>query len=59
MISNPPTFNEALRYLNKVEINDFKSIRNVLVAIMEADSNIHIKEIAFLQAFDEKTEELQ
>ncbi len=58
MIENPPTFNEALEYLNRVEINSFKPIRDILVAIMEADGNIHIMEKAYLQAFDEKIKEL-
>ena len=58
MVENPPTFNEALEYLNRVEIDNFKPIRDILVVIMEADGNIHIMEKAYLQAFDEKVKEL-
>lgn len=58
MIDNPPTFNEALEYLNRVEIDNFKPIRDILVLIMEADGNIHDMEKAYLQAFDEKIKAL-
>ena len=58
MIENPPTFNEALEYLNRVVIDNFQSIRNMLVMIMESDGNIHLMEKAYLQAFDEKIKEL-
>jgi len=55
IIKNPPTFNEALILLekNSSQIN-FKKIRDILIVIMEADGNIHKREIAFLEAFDNK-----
>ena len=58
MINNPPTFNEALAYIEKVEVDNFNKIRNVLIAVMEADGEAHIMEKAYLQAFDEKIKQL-
>lgn len=58
MIENPPTFNEALAYLNRVKIDNFQTIRDLLVMIMEADDKLHPKEKAYLHAFDEKVKEL-
>lgn len=58
IISNPPTFNEAIKHLNKVDSVEYPEIRNFLVMIMEADDNIHKKEEAFLKAFDIKVTQL-
>ncbi|RUA32324.1 MAG: hypothetical protein DSY76_00595 [Bacteroidetes bacterium] len=58
LIDNPPTFNEALEYLNRVEIENFAPIRDILVTIAEADGETHIMEEAYLQAFDMKIKEL-
>jgi uncharacterized membrane protein YebE (DUF533 family) len=58
MISNPPTFNEAMEYLTKVETIEFPELRNFLVMIMESDDVIHQKEEAFLKAFDNRVKQL-
>ena len=52
MTSNPPTFNEAMKHLEKVEAIEYPEIRNLLIMIMESDGVIHKKEEAFLKAFD-------
>ena len=52
MIENPPTFNEAMEYLDRVEIDRTDDIRNLLVMVMEADDNIDLGETSFLKAFD-------
>lgn len=52
MISNPPTFTEAMKHLEKVEAIEFPELRNFLVMIMESDDVVHKKEKAFLKAFD-------
>jgi uncharacterized tellurite resistance protein B-like protein len=54
MISNPPTFNEAMEHLTKVDSIEFPELRNFLVMIMESDGVVHKKEEAFLKAFDIK-----
>jgi hypothetical protein len=56
--TNPPTFDEALKYLQLVESVEYPEIRNLLVAIIDADSFIHYNETAFLSAFDVKVNEL-
>lgn len=58
MISNPPTFNEAMKYLEKVDVIEFPELRNFLVMIMESDDVIHKKEEAFLKAFDIKVAQI-
>lgn len=58
MISNPPTFNEAMKHLEKVNTSAFPELRSLLVMIMESDGNVHKKEEAFLKAFDMKVEQL-
>lgn len=58
MISNPPTFNEAMEHLTKVDSIEFAEIRNLLVMIMESDEVVHKKEEAFLKAFDNKVVEI-
>lgn len=50
--SNPPTFVEALKYLELVESVEYSEIRNLLVAVMESDGFSDEKEVAFLGAFD-------
>ncbi|WP_066164275.1 tellurite resistance TerB family protein [Aliarcobacter cryaerophilus] len=52
IIQNPPTFNEAMAYLDRLKINKVDEIRNLLVSVMEADGYNHPKEEAFLKAFD-------
>ncbi|HIQ27442.1 MAG TPA: hypothetical protein EYH42_02950 [Sulfurovum sp.] len=52
IIANPPTFNEAMKYLEKVSAVEYPEIRNLLVAVMESDNKIHDKEKAFLSAYD-------
>lgn len=49
---NPPSFNEAMKYLEKVNISNYESIRSLIELVIEADGIIHDKEIAFLEAFD-------
>ena len=56
--TNPPTFNEALKYLKLVESVEYSDIRNLLVAISESDDFVHPNEKAFLLAFDIKVNEL-
>jgi len=58
LIENPPTFREALNYLEKIEIKDFQGVRDMLILVMEADGLIVEKEKAFLEAFDRKTSQL-
>jgi len=58
MVSNPPTFNEAIKHLEKVDAIELPEIRNFLVMIMEADGIIHKKEKAFLAAFDTAVKQL-
>jgi uncharacterized tellurite resistance protein B-like protein len=58
MIDTPPTFNEAMKHLEKVEIKEYSAIRDLLVIVMESDDVIHKKEKAFLSAFDIKTKQL-
>lgn len=54
MIFNPPTFNEAMEHLEKVNAIKYPEVRNFIVMVMESDGNIHKKEEAFLKAFDIK-----
>ena len=56
--SNPPTFVEALKYLELAESVEYAEIRNLLVAIIESDDFVHPNEKAFLSAFDVKVNEL-
>lgn len=49
---NPPSFNEAMKYLEKVNVTNYESIRSLIELVIEADGIIHDKEIAFLEAFD-------
>lgn len=49
---NPPSFNEAMEYLEKVNISNYESIRSLIELVIEADGIIHEKEKAFLEAFD-------
>lgn len=58
MISNPPTFNEAMKHLEKVDSIGYPELRNFLVMIMESDDVVHKKEEAFLKAFDIKVKQL-
>jgi len=52
LIENPPTFNEAMKYLENVDMTFYADARNLLVTIAEADGDVHPKEKAFLDAFD-------
>jgi len=58
MISNPPTFNEAIKHLSKIDSIEYPDLRNFLVMIMESDDRVHKKEEAFLKAFDIKVKQL-
>ena len=58
LIENPPTFNEAIKYLEKVDAIEYPEIRNILVIIMESDGVNHDAEKGFLYAFDQKVKEL-
>ena len=49
---NPPTFNEALVHLEKVDISSFGSIRNLIEVIILADEQIYEDEKVFLKSFD-------
>ena len=49
---NPPSFNEAMKYLEKVNVSNYESIRSFIELVIEADAIIHEKEKAFLEAFD-------
>lgn len=58
MISNPPTFNEAMEHLTKVDSIEYPELRNFLVMVMESDGVKHKKEEIFLKAFDIKVKQL-
>lgn len=58
MISNPPTFSEAMKHLEKIDAIEFPELRNLLVMVMESDGVVHKKEEAFLKAFDIKTKQI-
>ncbi len=58
MLKNPPTLNEALKYLEKAKITDDITIRNILSVVMFADGKVAEEEKAFLKAFDEKVCEI-
>lgn len=58
MISNPPSFSEAMMHLTKVDSIEYPELRNFLVMIMESDEVVHKKEEAFLKAFDIKIAQL-
>jgi uncharacterized tellurite resistance protein B-like protein len=58
LIKNPPTFNEAMKYLEKVNAKEYDEIRNLLVLVMEADGKVENEEAGFLYAFDQKIKEL-
>jgi len=49
---NPPTFNESIRYLEKVKSSNYESIKDLIEIVIEADGKIHEKEQAFLEAFN-------
>ena len=49
---NPPSFNEAMKYLEKVNVSNYESIRSFIELVIEADGIIHEKEKAFLEAFN-------
>jgi len=57
--NEPPSFNDAIKYLEKVNETDFDLIRNVLYVITEADERIANEEKAFIAAFDRKVAELR
>ena len=52
LYKNPPSFNTALQYLEKVDPSNYESIKDMLSLIMEADGHIHDKEKAFMKAFE-------
>lgn len=52
LTDNPPSFNEAMQYLEKVNKSNYESIRSLIEIVIEADGYIHEKEKAFLAAFD-------
>lgn len=58
MLKEPPTYNEALKYLEKANIEDDITIRNILSVVMLADGKVLEEEKAFLKAFDEKVNEI-
>ncbi|MGD9553694.1 MAG: TerB family tellurite resistance protein [Arcobacteraceae bacterium] len=49
---NPPSFNEAMKYLEKVNVSNYESIRSLIELVIEADEIVHEKEKAFVEAFD-------
>jgi len=59
MKNNPPSFNDAIKYLEKVNETDFDTLRDVLVVITEADGRVVDEEKAFIEAFDRKVFELR
>jgi len=59
IVKNPPTFNEAMKHFEKVSSVEYPEIRNILVAVMKSDGEIHQKEKAFLSAYDLHVGELQ
>lgn len=59
LYDNPPTFNEAMKYLENIESVEYQEIRNLLVMTMEADGIMKKEEKAFLEAFDKKIKDLQ
>lgn len=58
MISNPPTFNEAMEHLTKIDSIEYPELRNFLVMVMESDEKVHKDEEIFLKAFDVKVKQL-
>jgi len=58
LIENPPTFNEAIKHLEKVDSVEYNEIRNILVLVMEADGKVENEEAGFLYAYDRKVQEL-
>lgn len=50
---NPPTFNEAICYLEKVNSSYYDSIRDLIEIVMAVDGVIHEKEKAFLAAYND------
>jgi len=58
LIKNPPTFNEAIKYLEKVDSIEYSEIRDILILVMEADGKVENEEAGFLYAFDQKVKEL-
>jgi len=50
--NNPPSFNEAMKYLERVSESNYESIKNLIELVIEADGFIHEKEKAFLEAFN-------
>lgn len=56
IVANPPSFNEAMAHLQNVSSVEYPEIRNILVAVMESDGEIHPKEKAFLSAYDSHIE---
>lgn len=56
IVKNPPSFNEAMKHLQNVSSVEYPEIRNILVAVMESDGEIHPKEKAFLSAYDSHIE---
>lgn len=49
---NPPTFSEAIRYLEKVNSSNYDSIRDLIEVVIETDGVRHEKEKAFLEAYN-------
>jgi len=56
IVSNPPSFNEAMKHLENISSVEYPEIRNILVTVMESDGEIHPKEKAFLSAYDSHIE---
>ena len=50
--NNPLSFNEAMKYLERVSESNYESIKNLIELVIEADGFIHEKEKAFLEAFN-------
>lgn len=49
---NPPSFNQAMKYLEKVEKSNIESIRDLIEIVIEADGKIAEAEKDFLNDFD-------
>lgn len=57
--NSPPSFNEAMKYLEKVNVSNYQSIRSLIEVVIESDGIIHEKEKAFLCAYDREIKRIE
>ena len=53
LYNNPPNLRTAIAYMEKIDPSDYGKVRSLILLIMDADSEVHPREEAFLQAFDD------